>query len=82
MGGFSGGPVFDLPGPRTVEGNLVIKTSLSCYGIIHGTLSDDTGGKLAAVTPSAFILETIAKAEKEAAAQAEAATALKTKTRK
>jgi hypothetical protein len=26
-----------------------------CYGITHGTLSDATGGKLAAVTPSFYV---------------------------
>ena len=36
--------------------------TIQCVGIIHGTISDDTGGKMAAVTPSRYILETIEKA--------------------
>ena len=45
--GFSGGPVvcFDKPdSPR-------------CYGIIHGTRQDNTGGKLAIVVHSAYLYE-------------------------
>jgi hypothetical protein len=35
-----------------------------CVGIVHGTIPDDTGGKIAAITPSMYILETIDKAMK------------------
>jgi hypothetical protein len=27
------------------------------YGLMHGTISDETGGKLAAVTPSFYLIE-------------------------
>ncbi len=56
--GYSGGPVFDISiyklGALTSAG---LGTKL--LGIMHGTLSDSTGGKLAAVVPSYFIIDTI-----------------------
>jgi hypothetical protein len=64
VGGFSGSPVYDLPGTQLRGNALVFKKGLKCYGIVHGTLSDNTGGKFTAVVPSAFIVETINKAEK------------------
>lgn len=58
IGGYSGGPVFDLSiykmGCVTTTGE-----GTKCYGIIHGTLSDNTGGKLAAVTPSYNLFDLI-----------------------
>lgn len=56
IGGYSGGPVYDLS--IYDQGN--IKTTGSgtkLYAIIHGTISDDTGGKLAAVTPTFYLLD-------------------------
>lgn len=56
--GYSGGPVFDISmykiGALTTTGS-----GTKLLGIMHGTLSDPTGGKLAAVVPSYFIIETI-----------------------
>lgn len=56
-GGYSGGPVFDLG--KIESGNMIMikPTGTICYGLIHGTISDDTGGKIAAITPSFYILE-------------------------
>jgi hypothetical protein len=65
IGGFSGAPVFDLPGIRLSGSAMVAHQGVACFGITHGTLSDDTGGKLAAVTPSSAVIELIDKAEKE-----------------
>ena len=62
IGGFSGAPIFEMPGAHSSQGGLVIGGRLACVGLIHGTISDDTGGKLGAVVPSAFIVETIDKA--------------------
>lgn len=59
IGGFSGGPVLHYPGPYTENGALVMGNDVMCIGIIHGTISDETGGKLAAVVPSTFILEAL-----------------------
>ncbi|MDD3940271.1 MAG: trypsin-like peptidase domain-containing protein [Candidatus Pacebacteria bacterium] len=60
MGGYSGGPIFDLSvychGAMTSTGNGTF-----LRGIMHGTISDKTGGKLAAVTPSFYIKELIDK---------------------
>ena len=58
VGGYSGGPVFDLQ--LFDEG--YIKTTgkgTRCIGFIHGTLFDDTGGKLAAVTPAYYLFDLI-----------------------
>ncbi|MDD4995839.1 MAG: serine protease [Candidatus Omnitrophica bacterium] len=56
--GYSGGPVFDVSmykiGALSTTGS-----GTKLVGIMHGTLSDPTGGKLAAVVPSYFIVETI-----------------------
>ena len=55
MGGYSGGPVLDL-GYRVV-GSLTSTTGkgTKIKGLIHGTISDDTGGKLALVTPAYYL---------------------------
>lgn len=63
IGGFSGAPIFEIPGAHSSEGGLVIGGRFACVGLIHGTISDDTGGKLCAVVPSAFVIETIEKAK-------------------
>lgn len=56
MGGYSGAPVFDTSTVTT--GNLTMTgEGTVCYGIVHGTISDQTGGKLAAVTPSAYLFD-------------------------
>jgi hypothetical protein len=56
VGGYSGGPVIDLSvfhqGGATMRGN-----GTTLYGLMHSTISDATGGKLAAVTPSYFLVE-------------------------
>ena len=60
IGGYSGCPIFDLGyfvGGGTMQIN---KDKTQCYGIMHGTIYDDTGGKLAAVTP-AYYLEDLIK---------------------
>lgn len=53
-GGYSGGPMFDLGysiygGMHTSKGKTVL------HGIIHGTITDQTGGKLGAVTPTKYL---------------------------
>lgn len=56
MGGYSGGPIFDLSvykhGAMTTTGSGTF-----LRGIMHGTISDQTGGKLSAVTPSYYIFD-------------------------
>lgn len=54
VGGYSGGPVFDL-GYMIVGLMTQQKEKTMCHGFMHGTLSDDTGGKLALVTPSCYL---------------------------
>ncbi|UUW10205.1 serine protease [Flavobacterium plurextorum] len=58
IGGYSGGPVYDL---SIIEsGNMQMTGSgTKLHGFIHGTLSDNTGGKLAAVTPSYYLSDLI-----------------------
>lgn len=62
IGGFSGAPVFLLPGVHFQGGALVFSAGTFCLGLVHGTVSDDTGGKLAAIVPGAFITEVLEKA--------------------
>ncbi len=45
--GFSGGPVVSFANPEKPR----------CFGIIHGTRQDNTGGKLAIVVHSAYLYE-------------------------
>ena len=53
--GFSGGPVVSFE----TAGNPI------CYGIIHGTRQDNTGGKLAIVVHSAYLFELLEYANKD-----------------
>jgi S1-C subfamily serine protease len=58
IGGYSGGAVYDLD--IYDQGGIKISGSKTMMrGIIHGTISDDTGGKLAAVTPSFYLFDMI-----------------------
>ena len=45
VGGYSGGPIFDLG--YIIVGSMTTYTGpTTCHGIMHGTISDDTGGKI------------------------------------
>jgi hypothetical protein len=65
IGGFSGSPVCIMPGAYVSGASLVFATGggPQCIGLVSGTISDNTGGKMAAIVPSAFILETLTKAK-------------------
>lgn len=56
-GGYSGCPVIDL-GYR-VTGLMTQTSKTYIYGVMHGTMSDNTGGKMAVVTPAHYILQII-----------------------
>lgn len=57
-GGYSGGPVFDLG--YEILGSLTSnKGNTVMHGIVHGTTTDDTGGKLALITPMYYIKDLI-----------------------
>jgi hypothetical protein len=60
--GFSGAPVYAL---SVIDfGGVALGTGqFACIGLVHGTLSDNTGGKFAAIVPSYFIIQTIEKYE-------------------
>jgi hypothetical protein len=62
IGGFSGSPVFLLPNAYSQGGALMFGSGSFCLGLVHGTVSDQTGGKMAAIVPVAFITETLEKA--------------------
>ncbi|MGD1018563.1 MAG: hypothetical protein ABSA12_04515 [Verrucomicrobiia bacterium] len=63
VGGLSGGPVWDFLLPE-LNGSVVIRAGQpKCYGIVHGNIADETGGKLAAITPSCFVVELINQIE-------------------
>ena len=54
VGGYSGCPVFDL-GYSTNGLMTMTKEKTWCHGIMHGTMSDNTGGKIALVTPTFYL---------------------------
>lgn len=54
VGGYSGGPVFDL-GYTVNRGSTTYSEKTILHGIVHGTINDDTGGKLAAITPAKYL---------------------------
>jgi hypothetical protein len=60
IGGYSGAPVFLMPWPYSDDAMLKLVPRDSpdgkpkCFGIVSGTIGDDTGGKLAAIIPSVF----------------------------
>lgn len=58
IGGYSGGPVYDL---SIIESSIMRVTGngTKLHGFIHGTLSDETGGKLTAITPAYYLKELI-----------------------
>ena len=58
VGGYSGGPIFDL-GYQVVGAMTTTKDKTRLYGLMHGTISDTTGGKIAAVTPISYLADLI-----------------------
>ncbi len=62
IGGFSGAPVFMLPAAFSQGPGVIFSASAFCVGLVHGTWSDNTGGKLAAIVPVAYIVQTLDKA--------------------
>ncbi|MBU2900442.1 S1 family peptidase [Maribacter dokdonensis] len=54
IGGYSGGPMFDL-GYMITGMMSQTKEKTLLHGIVHGTISDPTGGKLAAITPCKYL---------------------------
>ena len=54
IGGYSGGPLFDLGYIKSAVMTMT-KEKTILYGIVHGTISDTTGGKLAAITPLKYL---------------------------
>ncbi len=63
IGGFSGGPVLELPGVFLGQTEVKHNPDLKWVGVIHGTTGDNTGGKLAVITPAALVRELL-EAEK------------------
>lgn len=60
VGGYSGCPVIDLG--YLVSANITqIKPNSVCHGIMHGTMCDDTGGKIALVTPMFYLRDLLAR---------------------
>ncbi len=54
IGGYSGGPMFDLG--YIISGMMTQTTGKTIlHGLVHGTISDPTGGKLAAITPCKYL---------------------------
>lgn len=63
IGGFSGAPVFMLPGAVVSSAGIGFTSPAGfCVGLVHGTLPDESGGKLAAIVPVFYITQTLEKA--------------------
>ncbi|MCF8144964.1 MAG: serine protease [Deltaproteobacteria bacterium] len=62
VGGFSGAPVFVKPGTVIKGGAFMYRKGFNYLGIVHGTISDRTGGKFAAVIPSKYVVDTLRQA--------------------
>ena len=58
VGGYSGGPILDLGYPTNGVFEMKKEKTL-CHGIMHGTMCDDTGGKIAMVTPAFYLKDII-----------------------
>ena len=58
VGGYSGGPILNL-GYSTNGVFEIKKEKTLCLGIMHGTMCDDTGGKIAMVTPAFYLKDII-----------------------
>ena len=66
IGGFSGAPIVDTGLPLQIDNAMYLRPSMALVvGLVHGTLSDDTGGKMGAIVPSYYILETIEQFEEQ-----------------
>lgn len=70
VAGFSGAPLLLTAAPYAMPNGVLAfpetggptGAAIHCVGIVHGTINDETGGKMAAITPSLYIRETIDKA--------------------
>ena len=62
IGGFSGGPVFMMPGITHMGGGQTLSPGKDvptiCVGLVHGYIGDE-GGTLAAIVPAKAIFDTI-----------------------
>jgi len=61
IGGYSGCHVFDLTIQKMGAMTTTAGHGTRCQGIMHCTINDNTGGKLAAVTPAFYLLDLIEK---------------------
>jgi len=57
--GFSGSPVYLMPGLGFVGGGIQSKGPFKCVGLITATKADTSGGKMAIVIPSFYIRQMI-----------------------
>ncbi|MGA2624483.1 MAG: hypothetical protein ABSF91_11560 [Bacteroidota bacterium] len=64
ISGFSGSPVFELPTNLIVGDQEMFVTAYRLMGLVHGSISDKTGGGFAAIVPAKYIIETIKQSPK------------------
>ena len=67
IGGFSGAPVLELPGAYIAKNEIQHNRDLTWVGVVHGTTGDNTGGKLAVITPAALVLELLGAEKSDSA---------------
>jgi hypothetical protein len=59
IGGYSGAPIFELPGTYLKGESIITSKTVSCIGFVHGTHGDKSGGEMAVITPAAKVVELI-----------------------
>jgi len=74
VSGFSGAPVFEPGDPRVVatstNGVGVAYGGTGCWGLVSATLADISGGKMARIIPSQYLVDVIRDFEKNVAFRA------------
>jgi hypothetical protein len=65
VNGYSGGPLFETGEGLRLPGVTFDSKPWRCWGFVLGTLPDESGGKMARITPSFYAVELIRKFERE-----------------
>lgn len=67
MSGFSGAPLFEPGDPKVIASSpnnlAIVSGGTGCWGLVSATIGDVTGGKMAKIVPSRYIVEMIKQFE-------------------
>ena len=62
VNGYSGAPLFET-GDTRLQWDAFISGGIRCYGIVSGTYSDETGGKMSKIIPAFYACDVIGRIE-------------------